>query len=473
MRSKLIVQSLLVGLVATTIGVIPSAADTATCAAPSTGGDWAQHGGDLLGTRSQPGETTLSKDNVLNLAHKWSASSAALGAAGNIQTIPIVADGCVYVQTSSSGFWLVALNADTGEVVWKRQLGSGGCHNAPVVRNGIVYVNEPTQRDGDTPGPHLLALNAKTGEVIFVGDEVATEASTGANAGCAAPVGLLGDYALIGITNGEMDGLREGGFAVVDATTGKRIKRTYIVPDDEKANGFGGCSIWSGWSIDPIKKVAFTGTAQPSTWTGAESELCNAIIKIDLDPSHSSFGEVIGAAKGTHDDPPYVDVDFGSSPTVATDANGQQVVGQLQKSGWFHAAYTRHMTNAWALPVSPIGAPLGNYTASATDGTNFFTVGAYPGQLISLNSSTGLPNWVVPVISPIATNSVAYANGVVYYGDEKGFLSAFDSATGAPLFTHPVIADNSACTRNQSGGVAIARHKVYMACGSVIAAYGL
>lgn len=482
MRHRSIVHVLILGVVATTLASSPGSA-AATCAAPSAGGDWSQHGGTLLGTRSQPAENTISTSNVINLASKWTASSSAVGAAGNIQTIPVVAEGCVYLQTSNGGFWLIALNADTGELVWRRQLGSGGCHNAPVVRDGKIYINDPTQHTATQKGPHLLVLDSQTGDVLVDGEEVAIEPSTGANAGCAAPVGLLGDVALIGITNGEQDGLREGGFAVVDATSGELIKRTYIVPDDQAAQGFGGCSIWSGWSIDPVTKHAYTGTAQPSTWTGLESERCNAIIKIDIDPNRSTFGEIVGASKGTVDEPPYIDVDFGSAPTIATDGAGRQVVGMIQKSGWFHGAYTRHMTRAFAIPVSPVGIALGNHTASASDGRNFFTVGAYAGQLWSIDSGgldettsldrAGVPNWVAPVTSPVATNSVAYANGVVYYGDEKGFLNAFDAATGVLLYTHPVIVDNQACARNQSGGVAIARNTIYMACGPVVAAFSL
>lgn len=472
MRRKFLVLAVLAGILAAGAGTVPGTAAIG-CAEPAGGGDWAQHGGDDLASRSQPAENVIGAENAGNLAMKWNVSLTAVGGAGNIQTIPVVADGCVYLQTSSGGFWLIALNADTGELVWKYPLGSGGCHNAPLVRDGKIYINDPTQHDDDSIGPHLVVLDAQTGEELVVGEEVATEPSTGANAGCAPPVALLGNVALIGITNGELDGRREGGFALVDATTGAKIKRTYVVPDEQAAAGFGGCSIWSGWAIDPVGKFAYTSTAQPSTWTGLESEYCNALIKIDLDPARATYGEIVGAVKGTHDEPPYIDVDFGTGLTTVTDAGGRQMIGALQKSGYFHAAYTKHMTHAFVLPVSPIGSPLGNYTASASDGRNFFTVGAYPGQLFSIDSLSGLPNWVAPVVSPIATNSVAYANGVVYYGDEKGWLSAFDAATGLPLFTYPIILDNQACRRNQSGGVSVARHTIYMACGGVIAAFGL
>lgn len=473
MRSKVMYQVLLLSIVAGLVGVVPSSAAGTCSTTPNAGGDWAQHGGDLLGTRSQASENTISTENVGNLANKWTFDVTQAGGAGTIQTIPVVGEGCVFVQTSSGGNWIFALNADTGELVWSRELRSGGCHNAPVVRNGILYVNEPTQFAAGVPGPHLLALDAQTGVQLWEGESVASEPSTGANAGCAAPVALLGDVALIGITNGEFDGLRNGGYAVVDATDGHMISRHYIVPDEEAALGYAGCSLWSGWSIDPVTKHAYTGTAQPSAWTGLESDRCNALIKIDLDPTSPTFGEIVGSLKGTYDEPPYIDVDFGSAPTVVRDSSGRQVVAALQKSGYLHGGFTSDMAHAWTTPVSPLGIATGNHTASASDGRNIFTVGAFPGQIYSINSDTGLPNWVTPVISPIASNSVAYANGVVYYGDEKAFLNAYDASNGLPLLARPIAADVSGCTRNGSGGVSIARNKVIMACGPVIAAYGL
>lgn len=464
------------GLLASSLAAVPTLASGTCATSPSTGGDWATHGGDLLGTRNQALETNISAANASTLESKWTTTTALAGGAGNIQTVPIVAEGCVYIQTSVGGNWIIALNADSGEFVWKYQLGSSGCHVAPHVENGIIYINDPTNAaTNNGVGPHVVALNAKTGAEIYVGETVATEPNTGANAGCATPSVKFEDTVLIGITNAEMGGGRNGGYAIVDADTGALIKRHYTIPEDQGLAGFSGCSFWGGWSIDPVTKSAYAGTAQPSGWFDKESEMCNAIVKIDLDKTHATYGEIVGAMKGTVDDPPYIDVDFGSAPTIVRDADGRQIVAALQKSGYLHGGYTRHMTHAWSTPVSPVGIAVGNHTASASDGRNVYTVGAYPGQLFSIDGGTGLPNWVTPLVSPIASNAVAYANGVVFYGDEKAFLNAVDASNGVPLFARPLALDTGGptCTRNQSGGISVARGLVFMACGGVIAAYGL
>jgi outer membrane protein assembly factor BamB len=460
-------------------GVLPSHAAPQCASTASAGGDWPSEGGTPTDTRSQPAEHTIDPTNALNLTPKWHFNASNAGDAGIFQGIPVEANGCVYIQTSSGGNAIYALNADTGELVWSHALGSGGCHDAPVVRDGKVYVNDPTQYDSTVPGskgPHLVVFDAYTGAVLVDGDGVATEPNTGANAGCAAPVALYNNVALIGITNGETDGARVGGYALVDATTGKLISRHYVVPDDEANAGFGGCSIWTSFAIDAATQTAYTGTAQPSTWGalgGHDSEFCNALIKIDLNPLSPTYGDIIGAMKGTPDAAPYLDVDFGTGVTMLNDAYGRQIVAATEKSGYVHAAYTRFMTHAWSTPVSPIGIPLGNYTPAATDGHNVFSVGAYPGQMFSLDGTTGTPNWVTPVGSPFASTSVAYANGVVYYGNEAGDLVALNASNGTPLYVHPIAAEDSGCQRDQSGGVAVARNLIYVGCGGVLDVFGL
>lgn len=465
-------------LVAALASAVPSSAAPQCAGTASIGGDWPSEGGTLTDTRSQDAEQSIGSANALNLQPKWHFNVSVTGDGGILQGTPVEANGCVYFQTSSGGNAIYAVNADTGELVWKQPLGSGGCHDAPVVRDGKVYVNDPTDAttDPNHMGPHLVVFDAYTGQLLVTGESVANEAAAGANAGCAAPMALFGNLALIGITNAETDGSRVGGFAIVDATDGHLIKRTYTVPDDEAAAGFGGCSIWTSFAIDPATQNAYTGTAQPSTWGalgGKDSEMCNALIKIDLNQSSPTFGDIIGSMKGTGDQAPYVDVDFGTGVTMFKDASGRQIVGATEKSGIFQSAFTRHMTHAWSTNVSPIGVPLGNYTPAATDGHNVFTVGAYPGQLFSLDGTTGTPNWVTPAGSPFASTSVAYANGVVYYGNEAGDLLAVDASNGVPLYAHPIAAEDSGCTRNQSGGISVARDQIFVDCGPVIESFGL
>lgn len=141
------------------------------------------------------------------------------------------------------------------------------------------------------------------------------------------------------------------------------------------------------------------------------------------------------------------------------------MVAELQKSGWVHAAFTNNMAAAWSSPVSPYGHLVGNYSSTATDGSNIFVHGTYPGQLFSLNGENGLPNWVAPAPTLIGANPVTYANGVVWLASGFGMLHAYDAETGVPLLARPMQVDaGNACT-NAGRGLAIARHTVYAACG--------
>lgn len=467
---KIIRAGLAVALLAT--GLLTGSATAATsCAGAAPGGDWATHGGEISGTRSQPDAQALNTSSVLNITAKWNFSVADAGGTGNVESIPIVSNGCVYIQTSTG--WLYALNADDGALVWAYESAAGASFSSPTVVDGVVYLIVPSKVSPTTKGIHVVALNALTGAIVWDGETLAEEDIASANAGAMSSAVYFDGMIFVGLTSDELTMGYTGGYALVDAADGSLIKRVYSTPDEDMANGVGTCSIWSTPSIDPDGKKLYVGTGQPAGWFDTESEMCNAIIKVELDRNSPNFGEIIGSAKGIPDDLPYADVDFGSAPTLVRDAEGRLIVAQLQKAGYVTAAFTRHMTQAWRTPVSPAGILLGNYTPSASDGRNVFTVGAYPGQLYSLNGGTGVPNWVVPVGSPTASTSVAYANGVVYHNNEEGIISAHDATNGAPLFAHPIAVDNAQCVRNTAGGIAIARERLFAACGQVVAVYGL
>jgi outer membrane protein assembly factor BamB len=459
--------------------VVPAVAGAAPAACSTDarpGGDWSSYGQNLSNTRSQPQETTIATANVPTLVPAWTFTPTSAGGIGRLESTPVVAEGCAYV-TTSSGF-IYALNADTGALVWKDRLAEpvvgvccGGTLFAPTVRDGVLYENVSHNPDtsSDKNGPFVIALDAHTGERLWQSEPVSNEPGSYTNSSAVYSNGLL----IIGICNPEQTSNQTGGFAILDARDGAILKRTRTVPDDQFAAGMGGGSIWSTAAVDQAAKVAYVGTGQPSSWSGPESEFVNAIVKIDFDRASPTFGEIIDSYKGTWDDAPYIDVDMAASPTLLNDATGQQMVVNYQKSGWLHAARTRRMSAMWARPLSPIGTALGNYASQATDGTNVFAMATYPGQLFSVNATTGIPNWVVPIPTVLGANPVSYANGVVYYADGKGVLNAIDSATGAPILARPMSADAAAPCTNAGGGVSIARGTVFAVCGDAGAQAGI
>ena len=474
-----------------------SATAAATCAdGAASGGDWPALNGGLRNTRAQMLETTIGPTEVPLLQAAWNFTPQDIGT-GQLQSTPVIAEGCVYLTTSSG--YAYALNADTGDLVWGNRYSEtvqgvccGGTMFAPAVEDGVVYINvsrNPSTSTTET-GPFVLALDAHSGEVIWQSKQVSFEndSYTNSSAVYIEQPGDFTDLIMIGISNPEQEPNNTGGFALVDASRecnpadveicnepggsgGALVERTRTIPQDQWERGMGGGSIWSTAAVDD-DLYAYVGTGQPSGWFDAESEFVNATIKIDVDRSRPTFGDIVDVHKGNWDSElrgdaiPYVDVDMAASPTLYYDDDGDQMVITLQKSGWVHAAHTRHMSRAWSAPVSPYGTFLSHFsTTAADDAGNVFAHGVYPGQVISFNGTTGVPNWVAPAATVIGANPLTYANGVVWLADGKGVLNAFDSATGAVLMKRPMSIDAGEVCTNIGGGVAIARNTVYAVCG--------
>jgi len=481
--------------------VLPAGqASAASCAEASEGGDWRAYGQDLESTRSQPLETTINTTNVAQLAPEWVFRASAQGGEGNMQATFPVADGCVYVATNYG--YIFALNADTGDLVWQYRAPNNGIIYGPTVADGVVYVNVgPRRTFVAQPGghgteteesPYFLAFDSRSGELLWQSVLFPWEVGVDSNTSAVYFDGMLWS----GIDNPEGGFHTVAGFVLWDAsrecsegtvafcahpveeaTGGTIVKYTKMIPPDQEAAGFAGGGPWTTAAVDPETKYGYFGSAQPSGYFDRESEFTNSIIKFDFDRERSTFGEIVGVLKGTSDgESGYIDVDYGGSPTIFNDVDGRQIVAELQKSGWVHAAYTRHMAHAWSAPQMGFGTALGNYTSVATDGTNVFGVGSYPGQAFSLNGTTGLPNWITPIGPTVGSGNMAYANGVVYYADDKGILFGFDAATGVPVLTKSLAVDNGGDCGERAGmgsGVVIARNTVYVPCGDSFIAYRL
>jgi outer membrane protein assembly factor BamB len=67
-----------------------------------------------------------------------------------------VANGIVYVGSGDGGVY--AINATTGQIVWKTVTG-GAVNSSPEVANGVVYV-------GSSDGG-MYAINATTGQIVW------------------------------------------------------------------------------------------------------------------------------------------------------------------------------------------------------------------------------------------------------------------------------------------------------------------
>lgn len=507
-------------LTAAVVLAAPAASSAATCAtdpSPVPGGDWRSYGRDATGARHQTAPNqAVGPVEAPKLEPAWAVRTPATGGSGTFQSTPTVADGCVFLGSSTG--WLYALNANTGDVVWKTKvevrqpglLGSGAV-GAPTVRDGKVYflVSQAGEGAGSGHGPYVVALDQATGSVAW---QTVVEEKRYAYTD-SSPI-LYEDVLFAGFNGDETYADSRGGYALLDPVTGEILKKTYTVGNEypasgtyiEGANGVnsaGGGSVWATPVVDESSGYAYVGTANP---TGdIEAGTTNAIIKVDLDRTRAAFGQIVDHVKGTPDSVSPVnplcgqlrnpgnpngdgalsihamvgctraDYDFGASPNML-EINGRLAVAELQKSGYVHAAYIDGASTekAWSSLTGP-GFFYDNLATSATDGERIYVTAGPPGQIWALDADTGNPVWAAPIGDQLHFQSVTVANGVVYTIDSLGWLWAYDAENGTPLLHRELSADNGGDTTGfanpTSVGVAVARNSVYLADGDFIMRY--
>jgi polyvinyl alcohol dehydrogenase (cytochrome) len=465
--------------------------------APAPGGDWPSYGHDPSNSRTQTAETTLPPARASSLAPAWTFALSSVGDAGQLESTPVVVDGCAFVTATNGGVY--ALDAVTGKLIWRQVLSvatpglGGGIVGGAAVGQGRVYalINET---GNGVVGPHLVALDQHSGRVVWTSKPITTGSGYYTNA----TPQLIGDVVFAGFSPPEGDSTGQGGFALVDAEDGRIVKVTPTITPQHQQQGFAGGGIWSTPAWDPRSGFAYVGAGNPYS-KDKEDEHVNAILKVDMREESSTFGDIVAAYKGNVDqytttlqalahtplcaattsapdplDNPacgQLDLDFGAAPNLFT-VNGRTVVGDLQKSGVYHVADAGSMQPVWSTIVGATCQAC-NATSTAVDGTSVIGESTPGGLLYSLQRGTGARNWVSPVGDGVHYQAVSIADSVAYTFDSLGFFDAWDTATGTPLVRRPMAADVQFPTAAlTSGGVAIAYHTVFVAASTEASSAG-
>ena len=231
-------------------------------------GDWLVWRGSYQNLAFSPLKK-ISTANVHDLGIAW---TLALPVSGN-ETTPLVHDGILFVESGAS---IQALNGATGEVLWQytRRLPAR-------LRNGQNARMKNLAIYGDllyapTPDEHVIALETKTGKLVW--DHAMVSPDNGSQAGAAdgpAPFSLTGGpvvakgKVMIGTSLGLSN--RGGNYIVgLDALTGKEAWRFNTIarpgePGGDSWNGapfeerFGG-GVWTSGSYDPVRNLVYFGT---------------------------------------------------------------------------------------------------------------------------------------------------------------------------------------------------------------------
>ncbi len=255
-----------------------------------------------------------------------------------------------------------------------------------------------------------------------------------------------------------------GSVVALDAATGRRVWKTYTIPEEPKVVGKNaagtplwkpaGAAIWASPTIDAARGLLYVATGNAYTEPAAPTS--DAVMAMALDSGEVRWVSqvtpndtyVIGCRADNDNCPDDVgpDFDFGNSPILRTLANGRRIIVVGQKSGV-----------AYGLDPDDKGAVLWRYRAgkgsalggiewgsAADDRVMYVPVSdvLHPesGGLHAIGIGSGERIWHAPAPTPgCATGTgcssaqsaaISVIPGVVFSGAVDGHLRAYDATNG-------------------------------------------
>ncbi|MBA2285713.1 MAG: PQQ-binding-like beta-propeller repeat protein [Ktedonobacteraceae bacterium] len=419
---------------------------------PVGGHDWPMYLHDLERT-SASDETILTPTNVGNLVKNWSFHTQ-----GGIAASAIVADGTVYVGSWDGSEY--ALDEMTGKVKWKRFLGltttprcfpkTLGITSSATVDNGIVYVG-----GGDT---YWYALNATTGDVlwrIYTGDN----GVTGGHYNWASPL-IYNGYAYIGIASNCDNPLVPGKVMRVSLKTHEVVNTFNLVDDGQTGGG-----IWTSPSIDIKTGTLFLATGTESL---PDQPLAQAVIALDATTlqlkSVWKLPEKDAIGDSDFDTTPILFSDAkGTLLVAAINKNGYIYVFNRNHIG-DGPVWKQLIDKAGMCPVceesSVSSNTIGGGLLYVAAGNTTIDGVTYRGSVEALDPNTGKFVWRHGETGPVI-GSLLYTNGLVVAAagpnvevlDAKTGKRLFAYRTGKPIYSSPTLAHGQIFEGSLDGNV--------------------
>jgi alcohol dehydrogenase (cytochrome c) len=424
---------------------------------------------------------TLNRDNVQNLFPAWAFSLGGEKQRGQ-ETQPLVHDGIMYITGSYSRIY--AIDVGTGEEIWQydARLPEGILPCCDVINRGAAIFDDKVYFG--TLDARIVALDAKTGDVVWrdkIADYKAGYSYT------AAPL-IVNGLVVTGNSGGEFGIV--GAVEARDAQTGDLVwKRPVIEGHMGELNGepstmtgelnatwpgdmwkTGGGATWLGGSYDARTDTLIFGTGNPAPWN---SHLRNAGT-----PVEGNAGDNLYAASRLGIDPATGEIKWhfqttpregwdydGVNEVVAyDDRDGNQRLATADRNGFFYVLdaadggfvsatpFVKDIT--WAEGIDETGRPIfieggrPGDPAAAADGTQGEVVFSSPSFLggknwmpMAFSQRTG--NFYIPSNEwgmDIWNEPISYKQGAAYLGagftikpnyeDHIGSLKAMDPDTG-------------------------------------------
>ena len=462
--------------------------------------------------------TQINSGNVARLVPAFSSSLGGEKQRGQ-EAQPIIYDGTIYVTGSYSR--LFAFDARTGEEKWQydARLPDGIMPCCDVVNRGAAI-------HGDkiifaTLDAHLVALNRETGKVIWNKEIADYQAGYSATA---API-IVNDMVITGNSGGEFGVI--GAVEARNVDTGELIWHRPVIEGhmgtlNGQDNGItgrtnatwegdlwktGGGATWLGGTYDPDTHLVFFGTGNPAPWNshlrpgdnlytsstlainpdngkivwhyqttphdGWDFDGVNEFIPFDaringrdmklgakadrngyfyvLDRTN---GKLIGAHKfvmqTTWADgidlrtgrPNFVDANRPGAPNG--DQKGEVVFSSpsfLGGKNWMPMAYSKN-TGLFYIPSNDWGMDIWNEPIAYKKGAAYLGAGFtikpiaedHIGALRAMDPTTGQIVWEYKNPAPLWGGVLTTAGDLVFTGTPEGFLKAFDAKTGQELW---------------------------------------
>jgi alcohol dehydrogenase (cytochrome c) len=303
--------------------------------------DWLTYNKGYLGYRF----SKLAEINSGNVRKLSVICTFKLGERGSFQNGPIEYDGVLYVTSALGTF---AINAATCEKLWEYQYAPGyvpGANNKGAAIAGGRVIR-------GTPDGHLIALDAKTGDLLWnrqIMDPTNGEFAT------AAPL-IWKDLVFIGKAGADF-GIR-GEMMAFRVSDGDKVWGFYVVPgpgeigsdtwENPASIEHGGGSTWTSYSLDEVAGLLMIPVGNPAPDFAKEMRpganlFTNSIVALDAATGQLKWWHQLVAAD---------DRDWDTSVVAAFDSiDGSKLAAAAGKDGILHVVDRTKGTLRFTAPL--------------------------------------------------------------------------------------------------------------------------
>jgi outer membrane protein assembly factor BamB len=430
-------------------------------AAAATSVGWSTYLNTWGRTGYNAAETVITPSTAPKLTTLWDDKAG--GSPSSISAEPIEVNGVVYY-----GSWdgdESAVNATTGTALWSADLGQTtdsdcvpptvGVASTPTVATITVHGAATRALFVGGGNGYFYALNASTGAVIW-------RTQLGAP-----PDYFLWSSPLLykgsiyeGISSFGDCPLIRGGIVRMNAATGAVQDTLYTVPA-----GCAGASVWGSPTVDGATGDIYFATGNGGSCASTET-LAVAVVQTDSSLNVLSSWQVPAAQHGADSDFGSTPTLFSASVSGVV----EKMVGIQNKNGTYYAfnraslsggpVWQDQIADGGDCPQCGTGADI---SPSAYDGKHLFVAGekttisgtACAGSIRALKPGTGAALWADCLQSPVL-GAVTAVPGVVFVGAGET-VYALDASTGATLWSY----EDSASGSDFWGAMTIANGVVY------------